>query len=129
MRRSRGVNVLLVLMGKLLHVQGLLSPEPAYYTLLGVNCHFFYIALFVCILVTLAGLSACQPKEVDLPFETIERRDASGTGQVYKDKSPGLIPYFCAKPGGFYSIVQTEGISILQREQICPDFDIIGKLL
>ena len=47
--------------------------------------------LFLCILVTLAGLSACQPKEVDLPFETIERRDASGTGQVYKDKSPGLI--------------------------------------
>ncbi len=47
--------------------------------------------LFLCILVALAGLSACQPKEVDLPFETIERRDASGTGQVYKDKSPGLI--------------------------------------
>jgi len=43
--------------------------------------------------------------------------------------SEDLKPYFCAKPGGFYSIVQTEGISILQREQICPDFDIIGKLL
>lgn len=47
--------------------------------------------LFLCVLVTLAGLSACQPKEINLPFETIEQRDASGTGQIYKDKQPGLI--------------------------------------
>jgi len=44
-----------------------------------------------CVLFILAGLSACQPKETDLPFETIEQRDASGTGQVYKDEKPGLI--------------------------------------
>lgn len=50
--------------------------------------------LFLCtlgILVALAGLSACQPKEIGLPFETIEQRDASGTGQVYEDKPPDLI--------------------------------------
>ena len=38
--------------------------------------------LFLCILVALIGLSACQPKEMVLPFDTIEQRDAAGTGQV-----------------------------------------------
>ncbi len=47
--------------------------------------------IFLSVLAISLGLSACQPKEVDLLFETIERRDASGTGQVYQDRQPGLI--------------------------------------
>ena len=47
--------------------------------------------LFLCILVALIGLSACQPTEMVLPFDTIEQRDAAGTGQVYRDKQPGLM--------------------------------------
>lgn len=47
--------------------------------------------LVLYIIFTLAGLSACQSKEVDLSFETVEQRDASGTGQVYQDRQPGLI--------------------------------------
>jgi len=49
--------------------------------------------LFLCLLATMSliGLSACQPKETNLPFETIEQRDTSGTGKVYESKQPGLI--------------------------------------
>jgi hypothetical protein len=32
-------------------------------------------------------LVACHPKELDLPFETIERQEMSG----YQDKKPGLV--------------------------------------
>jgi hypothetical protein len=45
----------------------------------------------LCALVTLAGLSACRPKEIDLPFQTIEQRDASGSGQVHQVKQPALV--------------------------------------
>lgn len=37
-------------------------------------------------LVALLGLSACQPKEIDLPFETITQQEVS----LYGDKEPGL---------------------------------------
>lgn len=49
------------------------------------------LMIFLSVLAISLGLGACQPKEVDLPFETVERRDASGTGQIYQDKQPGLI--------------------------------------
>lgn len=49
------------------------------------------LMIFLSVLAISLGLSACQPKEVDLLFETIERRDASGTGQVYQDRQPGLL--------------------------------------
>lgn len=52
--------------------------------------------LLLYVVITIVGVSACQPKEIGLPFETIEKRDASGTGQVYEDKQPGLI--ILAKP-------------------------------
>ena len=52
--------------------------------------------LLLYVVITIVGVSACQPKEFGLPFETIEKRDASGTGQVYEDKQPGLI--IIAKP-------------------------------
>lgn len=47
--------------------------------------------LLLYVIIVMAGLGACRPKEIDLPFEAIEQRDASGTGQVYKDEKPGLI--------------------------------------
>ncbi len=40
----------------------------------------------LCLLIVLM-LGACQPKETDLPFETIERQEISG----YQDKKPGLV--------------------------------------
>lgn len=43
--------------------------------------------LLLYIVFTLAGLSACQPKEINLPFETIERQELSG----YRDKEPALM--------------------------------------
>lgn len=51
--------------------------------------HKFLYPLYV--LFVLVGLNACQSKEATLSFETIERRDASGTGQVYQDRQPGLL--------------------------------------
>ena len=42
-------------------------------------------------LVVLVLLISCWPQEVDLPFETIERADLSGTGEYYEDKDPRLI--------------------------------------
>jgi hypothetical protein len=44
-----------------------------------------------CVLFILAGLSACQPKEIDLHFETIEQRDSFDSRQIQKHQSPGLI--------------------------------------
>lgn len=52
------------------------------------------LMIFLSVLAIFLGLSACQPKEVkevDLLFETVERRDASGTGQVYQDRQPSLM--------------------------------------
>lgn len=49
------------------------------------------LMIFLSVLAISLGLSACQPKEIDLLFETVERRDASGTGQVYQDRQPGLM--------------------------------------
>ncbi len=52
------------------------------------------LMIFLSVLAIFLGLSACQPKEVkevDLLFETVERRDASGAGQVYQDRQPSLM--------------------------------------
>lgn len=40
----------------------------------------------LCVLMILV-LGACQPKETDLSFETVERQEISG----YQDKKPGLV--------------------------------------
>jgi hypothetical protein len=34
---------------------------------------------------------ACQPRESELPFETIERRDTAGTGEIWEAREPGLM--------------------------------------
>jgi hypothetical protein len=49
--------------------------------------------LFLCVtaLMVLVGMTACQPREEELPFETIERLDASGTGELWQAKEPGLM--------------------------------------
>lgn len=49
------------------------------------------LMIFLSVLAFSLWLGACQPKEVDLLFETVEQRDASGTGQIYQDTQPGLI--------------------------------------
>jgi hypothetical protein len=40
-----------------------------------------------------------------------------------------LGPYFCANTGGFYSLVQTGGISIRKKRPILAKFGILQKLL
>jgi hypothetical protein len=46
-------------------------------------------ALAVAVAITLSG---CQgKKEVELPFETIERADSPGGGEYYEDKDPRLV--------------------------------------
>lgn len=52
-----------------------------------------WLTLILClfVLAALIKLIACRSQETDLVFATIERRDTSGTGQVYKDKEPGLL--------------------------------------
>ena len=47
--------------------------------------------VIVALVAGLALLAACQPQEYDLSFETIERRDSSGTGEYYEDKGPRLV--------------------------------------
>lgn len=46
--------------------------------------------ILVSLLLGLAILTACQPSETNLPFETIERADSAGTGEYHKDKEPDL---------------------------------------
>jgi len=36
-------------------------------------------------------LTACKPKEIELPFETIERLDTSVTGEIWEAREPGLM--------------------------------------
>ena len=36
-------------------------------------------------------LVSCKPKEIELPFETIERRETAGTGKIGQEKEPGLM--------------------------------------
>lgn len=45
----------------------------------------------VLLFLTIVGLNACKPQEVELPFETIEQQSTAGTGIVYQPKEPGLI--------------------------------------
>ena len=40
---------------------------------------------------SLLYLAACQPQEVDLPFETIERAGSGGTGEYYRGEQPKLV--------------------------------------
>lgn len=40
---------------------------------------------------TVAVMSGCSGKEINLPFETIERADSPGTGQNYEGKEPELV--------------------------------------
>ncbi|GIV98816.1 protease complex subunit PrcB family protein [Roseiflexus sp.] len=47
--------------------------------------------LIISFLLILTGLSACQPKETNLSFKTIEQRNAFDTRWVYKHESPNLI--------------------------------------
>lgn len=42
-------------------------------------------------LVMMMGVTACQPHETELAFETIENADFSGTGEYYEDKAPRLV--------------------------------------
>ncbi len=42
-------------------------------------------------LVALMLLISCQPQEVSLSFEIIERSDSAGTGEYYEDKDPRLV--------------------------------------
>jgi hypothetical protein len=45
------------------------------------------------ILVALAGATGCKDKEpaIEILFETMERKDLSGTGEYYEDKEPKLV--------------------------------------
>ena len=36
-------------------------------------------------------LVSCKPKEIELPFETIERRQGAGTGELWEAREPGLM--------------------------------------
>jgi len=59
--------------------------------------------------------SPSRTTEIDLPFETIEQRDASGVGKVYEDKRPGLL--IIARPeetAGLKSLVRPEAQARLQ---------------
>lgn len=47
--------------------------------------------LLLLMLVSLLGLSACQPKEADLPFETIDQADWGNAGHAYEAQEPTLI--------------------------------------
>jgi hypothetical protein len=50
------------------------------------------IALAALLLVAVGAiLPACQPQETELPFETIEQKDFSGTGAYYENQEPALI--------------------------------------
>lgn len=53
----------------------------------------FRKACLVFLLGTLFSTSACElpSRESRMPFETIENRDASGTGQYFEDREPGLM--------------------------------------
>lgn len=74
------------------------------------------LMIFLSVLAFSLWLGACQPKEVDLLFETVEQRDASGTGQIYQDTQPGLIviatPEETASLGG---LVTSEAQAQLQN--------------
>jgi hypothetical protein len=48
------------------------------------------LALAVLVAV-LAGMTACGSRETELPFETIERRDQSGSGREWEAREPGLM--------------------------------------
>ena len=45
----------------------------------------------LCMMLLLLYLAACQPQEIALPFETIERADFPHGGEDYEDKEPRLI--------------------------------------
>jgi len=47
--------------------------------------------LLLLVLIPLLGLSACRPKEVDLPFETIEQGDWGNAGYAYEAHRPTLM--------------------------------------
>ncbi len=47
--------------------------------------------LFPLMLVLLLWLSACQPKETNLPFETIEQKEWAGTDHAYEAREPGVM--------------------------------------
>jgi hypothetical protein len=53
----------------------------------------FWVVIATATALTLAllYLTACQPQERDLSFETIERRDGAGTGELWEAKEPGLM--------------------------------------
>jgi len=72
--------------------------------------------LLLYIVLTLAGLSACQPKEINLPFETIERQELSS----YRDKEPVLM--VIAKPEEIASLDALVTREILSRLQTL-DYD------
>ena len=72
--------------------------------------------LLLYIVLTLTGLSACQPKEINLPFETIERQELSG----YRDKEPALI--VIAKPEEIASLDALVSHEIQSRLQTL-DYD------
>jgi hypothetical protein len=61
-----------------------------------------WLSLCATALMVLAGMTACQPREEELPFETIERLDASGTGELWQTKEPGLM--VIATPGDLAQI-------------------------
>jgi hypothetical protein len=50
-----------------------------------------WLLLCATALMVLVGMTACQPREEKLPFETIERLDASGTGELWEAKESGLM--------------------------------------
>jgi hypothetical protein len=39
----------------------------------------------------MVSLIACRPKEIELPFQTIERRQTAGTGEIWEPREPGLM--------------------------------------
>jgi hypothetical protein len=73
--------------------------------------------IIVLLFVAIAGLNACKPKEVELPFETIERQSTAGTGIVYETQEPGLIVIIDSK-----GIDQLDGLvtsdAVRQLEEI-----------
>lgn len=47
--------------------------------------------LWLAIVVTLIGMTACGPKETELPFETIERNDTYSPEEGYGGRKPHVI--------------------------------------
>lgn len=71
---------------------------------MAVNRNRLYWLFSLVLIISVLGVNACKPQEINLIFRTVEQEEWSSTGEVYEDRKPGLV--FIAHPG---EVIDTKG--------------------